>query len=86
MQLKDIANSEDMTLIEFCMSLNDPSEIREYLNAYLGASPQVSAFANEFLARRGLIGAKNKGGVANKSEWEVTSKKGRKAKKKQGGV
>jgi hypothetical protein len=41
-----------MTLIHFCLSLDDPSEIRSYLSAYLGAKPEVSHFATEFLKRK----------------------------------
>ena len=55
------------------MTLNDPSEIRQYLNAYLGSSDAVSKFASEFLAR--------KGGKSPETEWESTvPKKGRKKK------
>lgn len=34
-QLKRLTGSADMTLIHFCMSLDDPAEIRSYLSAYL---------------------------------------------------
>lgn len=55
------------------MSLRDPSEIRQYLSAYLGNSDAVNKFATEFLAR--------KGGKSPETEWESTvPKKGRKKK------
>jgi hypothetical protein len=40
-QLKAIKGIDDLTLMEFCMSLNSASEIRETLASYLGSSPQV---------------------------------------------
>ena len=40
-QLKKINGSEDITLMQFCMSLESPVEIREYLAEYLGSSAQV---------------------------------------------
>lgn len=40
-QLKKINGSNDLTLMEFCMSLKSPVDIREYFAQYLGSSPQV---------------------------------------------
>ena len=40
-QLKKINGKDDLTLLEFCMSLTDASEIRQYLAAYLGSTPEV---------------------------------------------
>lgn len=51
-QLKAIGGREDLTLMEYCASLEDPGEIREYLAAYLGSTPRVSAFATEFIQRK----------------------------------
>jgi hypothetical protein len=51
-QLKKINNSDDLTLVEFCMSLGSAVEIREYLAAYLGSTPQVSQFATEFIKKK----------------------------------
>jgi hypothetical protein len=34
------------------MTLADSSEIRQYLSLYLGSTPQVAAFANEFIQRK----------------------------------
>ncbi|CAN0453924.1 unnamed protein product, partial [Laminaria digitata] len=51
-QLKKINGKDDLTLLEFCMSLSDASEIRQYLAAYLGSTPEVSSFATEFLHRK----------------------------------
>mmetsp|Transcript_1614 Transcript_1614/g.5388 ORF Transcript_1614/g.5388 Transcript_1614/m.5388 type:complete len:81 (-) Transcript_1614:5-247(-) len=34
------------------MTLTDNSEIRQYLSMYLGSTPQVAAFANEFIKRK----------------------------------
>lgn len=43
-QLRKITGSSDdlSALVDFCMSLDSASEIREYLSQYLGSSPQVS--------------------------------------------
>jgi hypothetical protein len=43
-QLKAIKGIEDITLMEFCMSLNSAVEIRETMASYLGSSPQVNDF------------------------------------------
>lgn len=40
-QLRKINGKDDLTLLEFCMSLTDASEIRQYLAAYLGSTPEV---------------------------------------------
>lgn len=74
-QMTKINGSDDLTLVSFCMTLNDPSEIRQYLTAYLGSSPQVSSFAAEFINKRGL-------GKTQQEEWENTKPK--KTRKKGG--
>uniref|UniRef100_K3X4C5 GYF domain-containing protein n=1 Tax=Globisporangium ultimum (strain ATCC 200006 / CBS 805.95 / DAOM BR144) TaxID=431595 RepID=K3X4C5_GLOUD len=51
-QFQAISGREDLTLMEYCASLEDPGEIREYLAAYLGSTPRVSAFATEFIQRK----------------------------------
>lgn len=75
-QMKKLNGTDDLTLVSFCMTLTDPVEIRQYLTAYLGSSPQVNNFATEFIKR--------KDGKAQQDEWEtpVATKKG---KKKKGG-
>lgn len=45
-------NMKDLTLLEFCYSLENDSEVKEYLSTYLGSSSQVRAFATEFLTRK----------------------------------
>ena len=74
-QMMKINGSDDLTLVSFCMSLNDPSEIRQYLVTYLGPSPQVNNFANEFIQRK--VGVK-----PVKEEWETTVSGKKKSKKK----
>ena len=74
-QMRKLSGNDDLTLIAFCMTLTDPAEIRQYLVAYLGSTPQVTSFATEFINR--------KNGSAPKQEmWEstVNNKKGRKKK------
>jgi hypothetical protein len=51
-QLQAIDRSANVTLLEYCASVEDPGEIREYLAAYLGSTPRVSAFATEFIQRK----------------------------------
>ncbi|POM70902.1 Hypothetical protein PHPALM_12603, partial [Phytophthora palmivora] len=51
-QLKMIDSNANVTLLEYCASVEDPGEIREYLAAYLGSTPRVSAFATEFIQRK----------------------------------
>jgi hypothetical protein len=71
-QMMKINGSDDLTLVAFCMTLTDASEIKQYLTAYLGSSPQVSTFAAEFIQKRGLI-------KSQQEEWENTkTKKNRK--------
>merc|ERR1719343_626364 len=71
---QQINGSNDLTLVAFCMTLNDASEIRQYLTTYLGSTSQVNSFATEFINKRGL-GHKQE-------EWETpgSAKKGRKKK------
>jgi len=76
-QMKKISGSEDLTLVSFCMTLNDPGEIKQYLTAYLGSTPQVNNFASEFILHKD-------GKKSQQDQWESAgaSKKGR---KKRGG-
>ena len=74
-QMRVINGSDDLTLVSFCMTLSDQAEIKQYLTAYLGSTPQVNNFAAEFINRKD--GNKNTQGG-----WETTvsTKKGRKKK------
>ena len=74
-QMARLNGTDDLTLVGFCMTLNDAEEIRQYLTAYLGSTPQVNSFATEFLQRKGGLQGKQE-------EWESTVpvKKGRKKK------
>lgn len=76
-QMEQINGSDDLTLVAFCMTLDDASEIRQYLTTYLGSTSQVNNFATEFISKRGLGN--------RQEEWETpgSAKKGR--KKKNGG-
>jgi GYF domain len=75
-QMSKLNGTDDLTLVAFCMTLTDSEEIRQYLTAYLGSTPQVNVFATEFLQRKG--GNQKK----NTEEWESTAtvKKGKKKK------
>lgn len=73
-QMEKVTGSDDLTLIGFCMTLNDANEIRQYLQAYLGNGPKVNSFATDFINKRGL--------GHRQEEWETpgSAKKGRKKK------
>lgn len=73
-KMVQINGSDDLTLVGFCMTLNDANEIRQYLITYLGNTQPVNNFATEFINKRGL-GSKQE-------EWETpgSAKKGRKKK------
>ena len=72
-QMQKLNGSDDLTLVTFCMTLTDSDEIRQYLSAYLGSTPQVNNFATDFIKRKG---------GDNNAEWESAGgpKKGRKKK------
>ena len=74
-QMQKLNGTDDLTLVAFCMTLSDPSEIRQYLTTYLGSTPQVNKFANEFISKKG-------GGGSQQEEWETpgSAKKGKKKK------
>ena len=44
-QMTKLNGTDDLTLVSFCMTLSDPVEIRQYLTAYLGSTPQVELIA-----------------------------------------
>lgn len=76
-QMQKLNNSDDLTLVQFCMTLTDKDEIRQYLTAYLGSTPQVNNFATEFIKKKGGDNDRNE-------EWESAGgKKG--GRKKKGG-
>jgi hypothetical protein len=78
-QMQSLNGTEDLTLVSFCMSLNNPEEIRQYLTTYLGSTPTVNKFATEFINKKG--GTKNQ----PQEEWETTATTGKKARKKKAG-
>jgi GYF domain len=75
-QMVKINGTDDLTLVGFCMTLQDPVEIRQYLTTYLGSTPQVNSFATEFISR--------KMGKPMQEEWETTAATKKKGKKKTG--
>ena len=75
-QMVKLNGTDDLTLVSFCMTLNDPNEIRQYLVTYLGSSPQVNNFANEFIHHK--VGVK----PVKAEEWETTVSSKKKGKKK----
>jgi len=75
-QMRRLNGTDDLTLVSFCMTLNDSEEIKQYLTAYLGSTPQVNNFASEFVNR--------KLGKSQQDEWESANPK--KARKKKAGA
>lgn len=73
-QMQKINGSDDLTLVQFCLTLTDSDEIRQYLTAYLGSTPQVNNFATEFIKKKG-------GDNGRQEEWVSNKKGGRKSKK-----
>mmetsp|Transcript_14153 Transcript_14153/g.12816 ORF Transcript_14153/g.12816 Transcript_14153/m.12816 type:complete len:916 (-) Transcript_14153:1415-4162(-) len=52
-QIKRFSNSAEIsTLLQFCYHIPSAGDIREYLSANLGSTPQVSQFATEFIRKR----------------------------------
>jgi len=74
-QMMKINGTDDLTLVSFCMTLNDASEVRQYLTTYLGSTAQVNNFATEFIN-------KTVGSPPKQDEWATpgSAKKGRKKK------
>lgn len=49
-QLRALRNGDDdLTLVQFLMTVGSNAEVAEYLTEYLGRTPAVSAFSNEFI-------------------------------------
>ncbi|XP_024517879.1 uncharacterized protein LOC9662666 [Selaginella moellendorffii] len=54
-QMKKLTGNDDMTLLEFCLSLPSSAEAGEYLTQYLGSTANVQAFKSELLQRKELL-------------------------------
>mmetsp|Transcript_7748 Transcript_7748/g.11686 ORF Transcript_7748/g.11686 Transcript_7748/m.11686 type:complete len:912 (+) Transcript_7748:77-2812(+) len=82
-ELKQLGGSQDITLLDFCMSVADASEVREVLAAYLGSTPKVSSFASNFLSRKAAakknVGKGTKGGN-DENQVQASAKKKRSKK------
>ncbi|KAF0719155.1 Aste57867_1245 [Aphanomyces stellatus] len=78
-QVKKLGGTEDLTLIQYCATLEDPGEIREYLAAYLGSTPKVSAFATEFIQKKKqMAGKKQSSNDAKAAAFQKKKGKGQK--------
>ena len=85
MRIKKLGGMEDTSLMTFCASLEDPTEIREYIAGYLGSTPAVSAFATEFIQRKKLIKSKKQTTSASTvAGSSSTSGKNKRRSKKKG--
>ncbi|KAL2608476.1 hypothetical protein R1flu_027049 [Riccia fluitans] len=54
-QIKKLTGNDDMTLVDFCISLPSVAETGEYLTQYLGSGPTVQSFKSEFLRRKEMM-------------------------------
>ncbi|KAG5192632.1 hypothetical protein JKP88DRAFT_229772 [Tribonema minus] len=84
-ELKKLGGGEDITLLDFCMSSTDASEVREVLAAYLGSTPQVSSFATNFLQRKQAAKRGGGGGGSSGGGGGGSSRSGGSAAPKQEG-
>ena len=82
-QMVMLNGSDDLTLIEFLMSLSSESEIKEYLVVYLGNNKKVTKFSEDFLLRKQEEEALHNNG-ANTGGWETAKQSGSNASKKKG--
>jgi len=89
-QMQKIKGSDDITLLEFCMSLDSALEIRTYIQQYLGAKAEVVNFATEFLRRKAETPKKGGGEMTSSSsaaeEAKKKKKKGAKGQKLDAGM
>ena len=51
-QMMQLNNSDDMTLVDFLLGLPSAGEVQEYVALYLGKTPQASAFAVELIRQK----------------------------------
>jgi hypothetical protein len=51
-KLKQMTGSSDTTLLDFCMSLENDEDIRQYIFTYLGRERTVVDFADGFCTRK----------------------------------
>eukprot|EP00939_MAST-03C_sp_MAST-3C-sp1_P004439 g4439.t1 len=72
-ELRKITKSEDETLVKFCYTLESSVDIREYMRNYMGSTPQVSAFASEFIRRKSRPGKFKSGGSSASSSSSKAS-------------
>ena len=51
-QMTQLNNSDDMTLVDFLLGLPSAGEVQEYVALYLGKTPQAMAFAAELIRQK----------------------------------
>ena len=56
-QMNQLTGSQDMTLVDFLVSLGSAGEITEYIQLYLGTTSQIAAFTTEFIKRKQKLGS-----------------------------
>ena len=47
--MRALNDSDDLTLVDFLLSLPSAGEVTEYVQLYLGNSPRAAAFGNELI-------------------------------------
>ena len=48
-EMRALNDSDDLTLVDFLLSLPSAGEVTEYVQLYLGNSPRAAAFGNELI-------------------------------------
>lgn len=79
-QIKPLTGSNDMTLLDFLLSLPSAGEVRDYVALYLGESEAATAFGAEFLRRKRADPALSSvggtfGGGGEEEAWTSASRK-----------
>ena len=87
--MRALNDSDDLTLVDFLLSLPSAGEVTEYVQLYLGDTARVASFANELIRLKrtnpGIVAGGGGGGGDGFSQrrggWEGASG-GKKSKKK----
>ena len=86
-EMRALNDSDDLTLVDFLLSLPSAGEVTEYVQLYLGNSPRAAAFGNELIrAKRANPGAASVedlssgggGAVGDAGEFKKAKRRGKK--------
>jgi hypothetical protein len=86
--MRALNDSDDLTLVDFLLSLPSAGEVTEYVQLYLGDSPRASAFGNELIrakrANPGMTSVEDApslggaGGGGDAGEFKKAKRRGKK--------